>query len=205
MPANIQPAQPDRAPPDIRQRIEGAVLDLFSEREFHRVQLAEVARHARVSLRTLYKYYGDKETLLYACLDRWMSELTDRMIDHLQGITTYKDRLRKLYWVCLDFFERNPRVAQLIATSAYIAVWRRHESFRQAQVMATLLRVLEEGQRNGTLTTEVGAMVLLDFFFGVVHRLVMMWILRGREHSLTNQADAEFEMLWRALAAPSDG
>ena len=202
MPSPAPPTLQDRIPPDIRRRIESAVLDLFAEREFHRVQLAEVARHARVSLRTLYKYYGDKETLLYACLDRWMSELTDRMIDHLQGITTYKDRLRKLYWVCLDFFERNPRVAQLIATSAYIAVWRRHESFRQEALMATLLQVLEEGRRNGTLTTEVNATILLDFFFGVVHRLVLMWILRGREYSLTGQADAEFEMLWRALAAP---
>ena len=201
MPSSDREIGTNQVPTDIRQRIETAVLALFSEREFHRVQLAEVARHARVSLRTLYKYYGDKESLLYACLDHWMSELTERMIDHLQGITTYKDRLRKLYWVCLDFFERNPRVAQLIATSAYIAVWRRHESFRQEELMAMLLRVLDEGQRNGTLTTDVHTMILLDFFFGVVHRLVLMWILRGREYSLTAQADAEFEMLWRALAA----
>src|SRR5882757_464632 len=98
--------------PDTRLRIEQAVLDIFSEREFHRVGLIEVARGANVSLQTIYKYYGSKEALLFSSLDTWMGKLAVRMIDHLQGIEDYKERFRKVFWVSLDFFERNPKVMQ---------------------------------------------------------------------------------------------
>src|SRR5271156_823868 len=81
------PATADRAQldPETRLRIEQAVLDIFSDREFHRVGLIEVARGANVSLQTIYKYYGSKEALLFSILDTWLGKLGSRMIDHLQG------------------------------------------------------------------------------------------------------------------------
>src|SRR5438309_1346361 len=109
--------------PDTRARIEQAVLDIFSEREFHRVGLIEIARAANVSLQTIYKYYGSKEALLFSSLDSWMSLLAARMIDHLQGIEDYKEKFRKVMWVTLDFFEKNPKVAQLIMSSVYVNTW----------------------------------------------------------------------------------
>lgn len=101
--------------PSTRQRIEAAVLDLFSEQEFYKVKLIDVATNARVSLQTIYKYYGDKETLLFACLDVWLGDLAARMIEHLRGIENYKDRLRKVFWVMLEYFESNPDVARIIS------------------------------------------------------------------------------------------
>src|ERR1700757_2546788 len=94
----MQPAA-DRSQldPDTRLRIEQAVLDIFSEREFHRVGLIEVARGANVSLQTIYKYYGSKEALLFASLDTWMDKLAVRMIDHLQGLEDYKEKFRKVF------------------------------------------------------------------------------------------------------------
>jgi AcrR family transcriptional regulator len=84
--------------PATRERIEQAVLDIFSEREFHRVGLIEVARGANVSLQTIYKYYGSKEALLFASLDAWLGRLAVRMIDHLQGIEDIKEKFRKVFW-----------------------------------------------------------------------------------------------------------
>ena len=94
---------------ETRARIEQAVLDVFSGREFHRVGLIEIARAANVSLQTIYKYYGSKEALLFSSLDSWLGRLAHRMIDHLQGIEDYKEKLRKVFWVVLDFFEKNPK------------------------------------------------------------------------------------------------
>ena len=52
----VIPPELGRLDPQTRQRIEQAVLDIFSEREFHRVGLIEIARGANVSLQTIYKY-----------------------------------------------------------------------------------------------------------------------------------------------------
>lgn len=188
--------------PATRVRIEQAVLDIFSEREFHRVGLIEVARAANVSLQTLYKYYGSKEALLYAGLDAWLGRLAARMIDHLQGLADYKERFRKVFWVTLDFFEQNPKVAQLMMSSVYLNTWRRQEGFQNPELFGTIISVLGEARAKGVLIDTVDEKILLDYIFGVLFRLVQMRVHRGQRQPLTSQANILFEMLWRAIAKP---
>jgi AcrR family transcriptional regulator len=189
--------------PATRARIEQAVLDVFSGREFHRVGLIEIARAANVSLQTIYKYYGSKEALLFSSLDSWLGRLAHRMLDHLQGIEDYKEKLRKVFWVVLDFFEKNPKVAQLIMSSVYINTWRRTENYRNPQLFGAFMRVLGEGRARGILNDQVDEKILLDYIFGVLGRLVQMHIHRGQKKPLTSQANVLFEMLWRAISKPA--
>lgn len=186
--------------PETRRRIEGAVLQLFSQQEFHRVKLIDIATVAQVSLQTIYKYYGNKETLLFTSLDTWLGELAGRMIDHLQGIENYKDRLRKVFWLMLDYFENNPQVAQIIMSSVYLDTWRRDDTFRQPELMSIFLKVLGEGRTQGVFNDEVDEKDLLDFFLGVATRKITMWLVRGRNEPLSDRAPLLFEMLWQAIA-----
>jgi len=189
--------------PDTQARIEQAVLDIFAEREFHRVGLIEVARSANVSLQTIYKYYGSKEALLFSSLDTWLGKLATRMIDHLQGIEDYKEKLRKVFWVVLDFFEKHPQVAQLIMSSVYVNTWRRMEHYQNPILFGAFLKVLGEGRARGILNDQVEEKYLLDFIMGVLGRLVQMYIHRGMKEPLTKQANPLFEMLWRGISKPA--
>jgi AcrR family transcriptional regulator len=189
--------------PETRERVEQAVLDVFADREFHRVGLIEIARSANVSLQTIYKYYGSKEALLFSSLDTWLGKLAARMIDHLQGIEDYKEKLRKVFWVVLDFFEKNPKVAQLIMSSVYINTWRKTENYQNPQLFSAFMRVLGEGRARGVLNDQVDEKILLDYILGVLGRLVAMHIHRGQKKPLTAQASVLFEMLWRAISKPT--
>jgi len=186
--------------PATQQRVEDAVLELFSEQEFHRVKLIDVASVAQVSLQTIYKYYGSKEALLFAGLDSWLGDLAKRMIDHLQGIENYKDRLRKVFWVVLKYFEDNPRVAQVIMSTVYLNTWRRDDTFRQPELMSVFLRVLGEGRSQGVFIEELDEKDLLDFILGLATRKVTMWLVRERQEPLAERAPLLFEMIWRAIA-----
>lgn len=188
--------------PATRARIEEAVLALFSEQEFHKVNLGELARRAQTSLQTIYKYYGGKDALVFATLDRQLATLAGRMREHLHGIETYKDRLRKVYFVVLEFFEKNPRVGRMIHTSVSSNTWTNDVTFRQPELMSTFMKVLAEGRAQGVLTDEVDQRVLLDLFLGMLWRLVHMYFARGMRHPPTREAEASFELVWRALARP---
>jgi len=188
--------------PATQARIEEAVLEVFAEREFHRVGLIEIARGANVSLQTLYKYYGSKEALLFSALDTALGRLAVRMIDHLEGIEDFKERLRKVFWVTLDYFEKHPKVAQIVMSSVYLNTWRKQENFQNPVLFSTFLKVLGEGRAKGVLTDEVDEKYLLDYIMGVMFRLVQMYILRGQKEAPTKQAGPLFEMLWRAIAKP---
>lgn len=186
--------------PGTRARIEAAALDQFSRQEYHHVKLIDLATQSRVSLQTIYKYYGGKETLLFSSLDSWLDDLAGRMIDHLRGIENYKDRLRKVFWLMLDYFENNPKVAQIIMSSVYLNTWRQDDTFRQPELMSVFMKVLGEGRAQGVFNDEVSERDLLDFFLGLAMRKITMWLVRGQDEPLADKAPVLFEMLWRAIA-----
>lgn len=187
---------------DTLQRIERAVLALFSEQDFHEVSLIDVAKSANVSLQTIYKYFGSKEVLVYAMLDVMLGRLAARMIDHLQGIDDARERLRKTFWVTLDYMDKHPAVMMLLFTAVPVS---RHQNIRiyeSPELMGALLGVLKDGQSRGVLNAEVSSKILLDVFMGVIGRVVLMHIVRREKTSLLDQFDALFGIVWRAMSTP---
>lgn len=185
-----------------RARIEAAALELFSQRPFHEVRLDELAQSAQASLQTIYRHYGNKQAVLDACVLHWANRLAERMSDHLEGIETYKDRLRKVFWVVLDFFEQNPRVAQMILGSVSPGVMGQDFTREQRRLTNLFLEVLAEGRARGILNDQVSETILLDYFYGVLARLIQMQTVRREDPPLTAQVNVLFDMLWRAIAKP---
>ena len=64
--------------PEWRARLRPVVLDAFAEADFHRVDMRSIADKAGMSLHTIYRYFGDKEKLLFAFIDDWLIDLPQR-------------------------------------------------------------------------------------------------------------------------------
>ena len=47
--------------------------------------------------------------------------------------------------------------------------------------------------------------ILLDYFVGVLERLIYMHILRSGKEPLADSANVLFKLLWRAIAKPAQG
>lgn len=189
---------------DTLARIEKAVLTLFSTRDFHEVTLLDVAKEAHVSLQTIYKYFGSKEVLVYAMLDVMLGRLAERMIDHLQGIDDARERLRKTFWVTLDYMDKHPAVMMLLFTAVPVS---RHQNigiYESPELMGAFMGVFKDGQARGVLNRRVSAKILLDIFMGIIGRVVLMHIVRREKQSLLEQFDELFRILWRALSADED-
>ena len=185
---------------DTLSRIEKAVLQLFSERDFHEVSLAEVAKAAHVSLQTIYKYFGSKEVLVYAMLDVMLGRLAERMIDHLQGIDNVRERLRKTFWVTLDYMDRHPAVMLLLFTAVPVSKHRNIRIYESPDLINAFLGVFRDGQDREVLNRRVSSKVLLDVYMGIVGRVTLMHIVRREKRSLVDQFDELFDILWRAMS-----
>lgn len=188
--------------PDFHHRLEAAVLEVFSRSDFHKASIRDVCRKAGVSFTTIYKHYGSKERLVFAFVDIWLGKLTDRIIDHLQGIEDLKEKLRKVFWVQLDYYERHTGLGRILFMTLPMKTWMADQTFQQHKMIRLFLDVLRQGQKEGILNPEVRAGVLLDFILGIVQRSFAMWILRDRKEPLSEQANILFEMVWRAISNP---
>jgi TetR/AcrR family transcriptional regulator, fatty acid metabolism regulator protein len=188
--------------PEVQLRLEKAVLDIFSNSDFHKANIRDVAKRAGVSFSTIYKYYGSKERLVFAFVDVWLGKLTERIIDHLKGIEDMKEKLRKVLWLQLDYYERNPHLGCILFMTLPMATWMSDETFQQKRMIHLFLDVLKKGQAQGILNPNVRAGVLLDFMMGLVQRSFVMWVNRGRQEGLAAQANQLFEMVWRGMSCP---
>ncbi len=190
--------------PEVKARLEKAVLEIFSESDFHKANIRDVARRAGVSFTTIYRHYGSKERLLFAFVDVWLGELTERIIDHLQGIEDLKEKMRKVLWLQLDYYERHQGLGKIIFMTLPMQTWMADRTFRQKRMINLYLEVLKKGQSEGILNANVRAGILLDFMLGTVQRSFVMWVSRGQKESLSGQTQVLFEMIWRAIAIPGE-
>ena len=184
---------------DTLRRLEDAIQVLFADKDMHEVNMIDIARQANVSLQTIYKYFGSKEVLVYTLLNSMLSRLAVRMMDHLQGIEDFKERMRKTFWVMLDYFDQHPRVLILFFNVAPAQVPNVIPVFEHPDLMNAFLGLFKEGQRLGILNAEVSSKVLMDVFLGILGRVAQMHILRKEKTPLTAQMNALFNMTWRAL------
>ncbi|MFN4327937.1 MAG: TetR/AcrR family transcriptional regulator [Limnobacter sp.] len=183
-------------------RVEQAVMTLFTGADFNSVALIDVAREAHVSLQTIYKYFGSKEQLVTFVLDSSLRRLAMRMIDHLEGIEDFRERLRKTMWVMLDYFDRHPKVILLLTMSIPASRHLDLPVYESPELMGAFLGLLKHGQSQGALNNEVSSKVLLDVFMGILGRVVQMHVVRRDPEPLIHQFDALFKIMWGALKAP---
>lgn len=184
-------------------KIEKAVVHLFAGHDANEVTMKQIAAEANVSLQTLYKYFGDKQTLIYTILDQVLGRLAVRMLDHLQGIDSVQERLRKTLWVCFDFVDTHPQAVMVISTAVPASRYRNIAIYENKELIGAFLKLLADGQSRGVLDDQVPLYVLLDVFMGFISRLGLMHIIRGTPTSMNEQFEPLFDILWRSVAKPT--
>ena len=189
--------------PEVHKRLEKAVMEIFSSSDFHKANMRDVAKRAGISFSTIYNHFGSKERLLFAFVDKGLGKLTERIVDHLKGIQDLKEKMRKVLWLQLDYYERHPELGRILFMTVPMKTWMADDSFRQKKMINLYLDVLKEGQARGQLNPDVRAGVLLDFMLGLVQRSFFMWVSRGQKESLADQTGILFEMIWRAISNPA--
>jgi len=187
--------------PATLDKIEQAVRKVFAGFDANEVTMAQIAKSANVSLQTLYKYFGDKQTLFYTIMDIVLGRLAARIMDHLQGIDSVQDRLRKTLWVCFDFVDSHPD-AVMVLSSVSASRIRNIAIYENKELIGAFLAVLEDGQNRGVLNDTVPLHILFDVFMGFISRLGLMHTIRQTETPINAEFDALFTILWRAISKP---
>ncbi len=188
--------------PEVKAKLEGAVKELFSEKDFHQVNMRCIAQRTGIGLNTIYLHYESKEKLLFSFIDEWIQNLDNKLLEHLQGLEDIKERVRKTIWVILDFYEKNPDIATIVMMTVPFKTWATDNTFKQKDLSVRVINLFREGQDKGVLNPDISPEIMFDVLYGIMHRAVYIWLYLNRKEQLTSNAGIYFYMIWRAIEKP---
>lgn len=165
-----------------RTRLLAAALGAIEELGYTRVTVAHIASRARVSRRTFYQLFENREDCLLAALESVVDALRDELSRaELDGLP-WRERVRTGLWTILSFFEREPVLARVCVVQALRGGPRVLE--RREQVLAELTRVVDEGRAEGSKNVECPS-VTAEGLVGAGFTTVYGRLLRGENEPLT--------------------
>ncbi len=97
-----------RLPRAVReQQMLDAAVQIFSVNGYHETSMDAIAAEAKISKPMLYLYYGSKEELFGACLDRELSRFVEDVRSKIDFKQSPKDLLRNAVLAFLTYIDAN--------------------------------------------------------------------------------------------------
>ncbi|CCN16801.1 transcriptional regulator, TetR family [Bordetella bronchiseptica MBORD678] len=199
--ASLSEDKPLVIPPEVAARLDTVVLRMFASLDFHCVDMRSIAREAAMSFATIYRYFQNKEKLLFWFIARWLEPLNQSAKAVMETDKPIEAKLYDRLAVHLQFYEENPNVGRVIFLTVPLERWMRDETFAYREPSKALLREIINGQKNGQLRDDVPGINLLDAYTGMFNRTFLMWEYRQRQYKLTSQLDSVFAILWDGIKA----
>jgi TetR/AcrR family fatty acid metabolism transcriptional regulator len=189
---------------DKRQRILQAAARVFARKGYHGARVSEIARRAEVADGTIYLYFRDKEDILVSLFDEVMREHLKRAHVEIEALSGTREKLLAMARGHLGLLGGNRDLAVVFQVELRHSTkfMERFTASWLQDYFALLTGIVEEGQEEGTLRTDLPLKLVTKSFFGALDEMVTSWILSGRDYDLRELAAPVVELLLNGAAAP---
>src|ERR1700728_1346564 len=153
-----------RNPQRTRERILQAAITEFSQKGLDGARVDEIARRSRANKRLIYHYFGNKEELFLAVLERAYDDIrqAEASLD-LDGLDP-ETAMRRLTEFSFDHSAHNPHFIHLLNCENLYGARHLRESAHilkmNSPIIEALRRILARGQREGTFRKDVDPLQL---------------------------------------------
>jgi AcrR family transcriptional regulator/DNA-binding MarR family transcriptional regulator len=163
-----------------RARLIGAAVPVVDEVGWSGATVAQIAGRARVSRRTFYDLFTDRDDCLLAVLDDAVARIEDEL-GPVSLEVSWRVRVRGGLWTILSFLDREPVLARVCVVQALRGGPRVLE--RRGEIFARLAGVLDEGRWESP--REETSRLTAEGLVGAAFTIIQARLLRGDREPLT--------------------
>jgi AcrR family transcriptional regulator/DNA-binding MarR family transcriptional regulator len=153
-----------------RSRLLTAAVQTVEELGYARATVAHITHRARVSRRTFYELFANREECLVAVLESAVADIEAQVAKAgLEGLS-WRERVRGGLWAILSFFDREPELARVCVVQSLRAGQGVLE--RREEIVRVLVAAVDEGRGESARARECGPLVgegLVGAAFAIVH------------------------------------
>jgi AcrR family transcriptional regulator len=201
------PSARPRAPEQTKREILEAAIAEFSEKGFAGGRVDDIAARTRTTKRMIYYYFGGKQQLYAAVLERLYGGIRDAEaaldLDALPPL----DALRRLVETTFDHHAAHPEFVRLVSVEnihdARIVEASPTIRERNAAVIGTLRALIVRGEREGVFRPGIDAldlhMLISSFCFYRVSNRHTLRAIFGRDGTVPEVAAAHRRLITQAV------
>jgi len=190
-----KPAIPEK----IKERLYPVVLRQFSKKDFHAVNIRDISKDSGISTGTIYKYFSSKEDLLFSIIDEKLRDLASLMRLHLSGTEDIREMFRKLFWVTMDFFDKNPDLAVTEFITVPMKSFMASKSYKRESELDILNEVVEKAKAKGAVMSEIENIYFADLYMMITQRHIQNWYVHGMKWKLADTINNFFDFFWKVI------
>ena len=164
-----------------RTRLLGATASIVDEIGYADVTVAHITARARISRRTFYELFDNREDCLKAVFEDALERVRRETIAAGLGELDWRERVRHGLWAILTFFDREPALARVCIVQSARGGGETLE--RRAEVFSQLARVIDEGRVAGSRKAEPPALTA-EGLVGAAHAILYERVLKRSDEPL---------------------
>lgn len=203
--AGVRPRQAKKAA--TRGRVLDAARELFDTQGYQGTTIREIARHAGVSVGSVFTSFSSKGEILSEVmeqrLDRLYAEL-DRVVPHLRGSTV--DRLRSIYAIFFGFESQRTKLFLSHIAAAYD--WTLPATAKpygaNERVRGLLMETLKKGVEAGDVDRQADLAGYVEMFIAAYAWTYRLVVTEGADaKALTEAMDRQIALIAEGFAPRS--
>jgi AcrR family transcriptional regulator len=178
-----------------------AALHVFAASGYHDASVADVARAAGISEKTVYDYFSSKEELLFAIPVAPTFEATDALESALPYVRGAGNKIRAIIYHYVSFYVEH----RDFATVSLLYVRRnpnflKTDGFDRLRVTTRIVdRVVEAGISSGELRDDTDPELIRWSVFGTVEYIVLRWLQQGEPSDPLQYVDPLADLIVRGI------
>ncbi len=187
-----------------RERIIEAAISVFNNVDFTTATIRDIARASGISPASIYKHFTSKEDMLDAITVEKIRQMDNELRNHLVGIKGVINKIRKMTWFYLDFYDHNKPIAWTLYISTSPTIWKKSRRAWETAVLTGRLftAIIKEGQKSGDISPDLNIRVAEMMYFGALRHICIFSLLGTKSESVTcmsDMADDLTEMIYGAM------
>jgi AcrR family transcriptional regulator len=174
-----------------RRLLLDAAVHVFARKGYHAARVGDIAEEAGVAYGLLYHYFSSKEEVLRSVFRETWRALITTIQSVGEGDDTPREQLRKVAEILLRSWKREPDLVRVLVLEVTRSSVLAGEMDGIVASFAAIQQIIERGQADGSIRTDLDARLASYVFYGAVDELLTGWVLGRLPDSDDDLARAE--------------
>jgi len=176
-------------------QILNAAVRVFAAQGYEATRVGDIAREAGVAYGLVYHYYGSKDAVLEAVFRESWGRLLAAVAQADEAAGDASEQLSLVVKIVLRSWRDEPDLVRVLVREVTRSPHIQDELDEIGQAFATLQRIVERGQAEGTFRPELDARLVAWMLYGALEEVLTGWALGTLPDDGRTVAAAEREIV----------